>query len=395
MIVFQNPGLIDIDAITTMGVSVKDGDSPIGYFGTGLKFAITTLLRNECSVTIYRGDEALCFTAEAIEVRGEAFERVCMNGQSLGFTTMLGRNWEPWMAFRELASNCKDEAGRYWRVADDWSLPCEGHTTIIVDGRAIDDVWHERSSIILDREPIYKNEHIEVYEGVSAYAYYRNVRIYKVGRPLSHTYNVLESLELTEDRTAKNWYSVESAIERGIGAMDDRVLLRRIMTCGELYSEHHMNVPQYGNPQQTFRDVAREIALGSSNEQSANPAAVGYARASAIKDMKPGDSMPLDVVQSMMLEKAKRMLGRGGFKIDEFPLIVCDTLGPNIHGMAKDGNIYLSTLPFAKGTREVAATLLEEFAHLKSGHSDCTRGFQNWLFDQLLIRAECAAGEPF
>ena len=92
MIVFQNPGLIDIDAITTMGVSVKDGDSPIGYFGTGLKFAIATLLRNECSVTIYRGDEALCFTAEAIEVRGEAFERVCMNGQSLGFTTMLGRS---------------------------------------------------------------------------------------------------------------------------------------------------------------------------------------------------------------------------------------------------------------------------------------------------------------
>lgn len=393
MIVFQNPGLIDLDAITTMGVSVKDGDSPIGYFGTGLKFAIATLLRNDCTVTIYRGSESLTFTAEAIEVRGEMFDRVCMNGQSLGFTTMLGRNWEPWMAFRELASNCKDEGGSYNKA--DRATLAENHTTIIVDGQAIEDVWPDRHSIILDRQPLYKNEHVEVYEGMSAYAYYRNVRIYKPGRPLSYTYNVLTNLELTEDRTAKHWFSVETAIERGIGAMDDKTLLRRIMTCGEFYSEHHMNVPQYGSPQQTFRDVARELALGSGNEKTANPAAVNYARASAIQDMKPGDSVSLDMVQSMMLEKAKRMLASGGFKIDDFPLIVCDTLGPNIHGMAKDGNIYLSMLPFAKGTREVAATLLEEFAHLKSGHSDCTRDFQNWLFDQLLVRAERAAGEPF
>lgn len=393
MIIFQNPGLIDVAAITTMGVSVKDGDGAIGYFGTGLKFAIATILRNECTVTIHRGMDAFAFTAEPIEIRGETFDRICMNGEPLGFTTMLGRNWEPWMAFRELASNCRDEDGSYWR--GDQAVVMDDHTTIVVSGKAIMDVWADRTTIMLEGDPVYFNDHVEVRDGVSQFVYYRGVRIFKAPRPMSRTYNVLTDLELTEDRTAKNWYEVEIAIERGIGGMDDRHMLRQILTCGEVYCEHHMDVPSYGSPQETFREVAREIGMGSATESNANPKAVAFARASAIKDMTPGDSVALEPVQSMMLEKAKRMLEAGGFHVSEFPLIVCDTLGPNIHGMAKDGNIYLSLLPFAKGTREVAATLLEEFAHLKSGQADCTRGFQNWLFDQLLVRSERAAGEPF
>jgi hypothetical protein len=127
----------------------------------------------------------------------------------------------------------------------------------------------------------------------------------------------------------------------------------------------------------------------------ANPAAVTFARNSAIADMQEGDGVELEPAQSKMLEKALAMLEAGGFPIRDFPVIVLSTLGPSIHGMAKDGKIFLSVLPFQKGTREVAAALLEEFAHLKSGEADCTRGFQNWLFDQLLIQAERVAGEPF
>ena len=39
-IYFCNAEPIDLNAIAIMGVSVKTGDNPIGYFGTGLKFAI-------------------------------------------------------------------------------------------------------------------------------------------------------------------------------------------------------------------------------------------------------------------------------------------------------------------------------------------------------------------
>jgi hypothetical protein len=45
IVVFENPGEIDAAAIRTFGVSVKEGENPIGFFGTGLKYAIAILLR--------------------------------------------------------------------------------------------------------------------------------------------------------------------------------------------------------------------------------------------------------------------------------------------------------------------------------------------------------------
>lgn len=399
MIVFHNRGLIDMTAVTTMGVSVKNEGS-IGYFGTGLKFAIATILRNKCSITIFRGEEKFEFTPEETMIRGEKFEMVCMNGERLGFTTMLGRGWEPWMAFRELASNCLDEGGLYWKFSPDQhmaatALPIDGHTTITVEGAAMMDVWQERHTIMLDSAPILTSDGIEVREGVSDYIYYRGVRIVRAPRPTAYTYNILGRLELTEDRTAKNWYECELKIERGIGKVEDRATLRRMLTCGETYLEHHLDVPKYGHPGAAFREVARDISMGAEAIHTANPAAVAFARESAIADMQQGGGVTLSAPQAKMLEKAVSMLADAGFAVDEFPVVVLSTLGPSICGMAKDGKIFLSMIPFRKGTREVAATLLEEYAHLKSGAGDCTRGFQNWLFDQLLIHAENVAGEPF
>lgn len=392
MIVFQNPGLIDMAAVTTLGVSVK-GESSIGRFGTGVKFSIATILRNGGAVTIWRGTEAFNFTTEKTEIRGEEFELVCMNGHALGFTTQLGVDWEKWMAFREMASNCRDENGRYFNSdGKDWE-PLEGHTTVVVAG--LDDVWCDRHTIMLESHPVLENEILEVHEGVTPYVFYRGVRIAQPGRALSHTYNIKEAVELTEDRTAKNWWQVEQKIERAIGRIEDRAMLRRILTCGESFAEHHMDIPAYGHPGPVFRDVARELAMGGETVKNANPKAVAMARASVVQDMQEGDSIELTSVQEKMLEKATAMLVAAGYNIVEFPVIVLDTLGPNICGLAKDGKIFLSLMPFQKGTREVAATLLEEYAHLKSGEGDASIGFQNWLFDQLLIQAEKASGEPF
>lgn len=394
MIVFQNPGLIDMAAVTTMGVNVKN-EGAIGYFGTGLKFAIAAILRHKCKITIYSGLSEFVFTAEDVFIRGEKFQRVCMNCEPLGFTTMLGRDWKPWMAFRELASNCRDEGGRYWLNADACAVPHEGFTTILVEGEAMLAVWPERHTVMLECKPLLCTDEVEVREGVTPFVYYRGVRVFMSSRPFAFTYNILGKLELTEDRTAKNWYEVELKLERGIGQIQDRAILRRILTCGEQYHEHYTNIPRYGLPGEAFRVVAREISMSGEAIKTANPAAVQFARSSAIADMQEGDGIKLEQFQVRMMERAKAMLKAGGLLIDDFPVIVLTTLGPSIHGMAKDGKIFLSMLPFQKGTREVAATLLEEYAHLKSGESDCTRGFQNWLFDQLLIQFERSAGEPF
>jgi hypothetical protein len=394
MLVFQNPGLIEIAAVTTMGISVKEGDSPIGRFGTGVKFSIAAILRGGGSIVIWRGLEAFHFATEREEVRGQSFEFVTMNGQRLGFTTQLGRDWLPWMAFRELASNCRDEGGRYWHEAGNETVnPADDQTTIVVLG--LDPVWPDRGTILLEGEPLWENEHGRAFEGISEFAFYRGVRIYKLPRPSLFTYDVAGHLDLTEDRTAASFWTLEFRVEKLLGACTDPALIRRALTAGDQFWEHHMDVPSFGSPGEEFRAAARELTLGTETISSLPPKVVEAARQTAAQDLQPGDSIRLDAPRHAMLERATSMLIAAGFDVDSFPIIVAESLGAGIHGLACDGKILLAAAAFDKGTRELAATLLEEFAHLRSGHTDCTRPFQNWLFDQLLIRVERAAGQPF
>jgi hypothetical protein len=59
-----NAGLIPMEAVTTMGVSAKEGENPIGFFGTGLKYAIASLLRTSHKITIWRGLDRYDFATE-------------------------------------------------------------------------------------------------------------------------------------------------------------------------------------------------------------------------------------------------------------------------------------------------------------------------------------------
>ena len=157
-VLFRNPGLIDIRALLTLGVNSKpSSNSPIGYFGTGAKFAIATFLRLGCSVKVFRAADTLesyDFSVSPTTIRGKSFDIVTVNGQELGFTTALGRAWEAWMAFRELYSNARDEnGGMEWiGTRADWH-PEPGETAIIVEGDAVESAWKERHAFILSTRP--------------------------------------------------------------------------------------------------------------------------------------------------------------------------------------------------------------------------------------------------
>lgn len=401
MIVFQNPGLIPLEAVTTMGVSVK-AEGAIGFFGTGVKFAVATVLRLGGSVTIYRGYEAHRFTTREMVVQGaqgqtETFQQVCMDGEPLGFTTQLGRNWEAWMAWREFATNAKDEGGRNWYSKGGELAGGENMTTILVEGcPEFEEAHKDRHQILLETEPLFENDQIEIHPGRgSNYVYYRGVRIHRSTRPTAMVYNVKRQLQLTEDRTAAWEFQIHEAIVNGLTTCTDTELLRAALECGEGFVEHHLAFHSWNPPSEQFVAIGAQLAHGAAAAPKANPTVVASARRAALANMQPSDSMTLTDVQSFMLMRAKAKLAAAGYNPDEFPLICAASLGTGVHGLAKDGKIFVSPLAFEKGTRELAATLLEEFAHLKSGQLDCTRGFQNWLFDQLLCRIEAEQGEPF
>jgi len=71
-----------------------------------------------------------------------------------------------------------------------------------------------------------------------------------------------------------------------------------------------------------------------------------------------------------------------------FPIQVVTFSKPNVLGLAKDNTIYISNKQFDKGIREIAVTLMEENEHLVTKHDDCTREFQDHLFNKWISALE-------
>ena len=50
----------------------------------------------------------------------------------------------------------------------------------------------------------------------------------------------------------------------------------------------------------------------------------------------------------------------------------------------EDNKIILSETLFDLGKKQIVAALIEEYSHLKSNQGDRTRGFQDFLIEQLI-----------
>jgi len=252
-IYFSNAEPIDLNAIALMGVSVKTGNSPIGYFGTGLKFSIATLLRTGHEVTLIRNGETIPFSVDSETVRGETFERIRMGDEKLGFTTKLGRNWEPWQAYRELACNCMDEQGSITEDAPEG----EHGTVFVVTGEAIEQCHRNRHEIFLASSPAFNADDCEIHTGGGIHAFYRGVRAHKHSRPALFTYNVKEHLELTEDRTIKVPHMLEIYAERAISECNDEEMIEAAIMAPEGTFEQGFDYTGcYHKPSAAFMAVA-------------------------------------------------------------------------------------------------------------------------------------------
>lgn len=391
MIVFRNQGLIDLTAVRTLGVSVKE-EGAIGYFGTGVKFALATILRGGGSVTLYRGKTEHRFSVAEKEVRGKPFQVVTLDGEELGFTTALGRDWLPWMAFRELACNAIDEGGRYYAEQYEVGAIADDETVFVVDSEEFEDAYHNRGDILLETPPVYANDIIEIRPGVSDYVYYRGVRVGTIGRPTAHTYNILRKLDLTEDRTIRYSWEATDHLERGLVRCDRDDLLLPALSCGERFAEHHFSFREHQRPSAAFLKVAAGLRGRLDNIANANPSAMALARLMSLADLGPAESVTLHPVEQDRFDRARQFLSTAGYDVGRYPITIVEDLGEGVYGLAKENRIFIAKAAFQKGTKEVASTLLEEFVHLKTGYSDRTRQLQTWLFDELLLQSEKAAG---
>lgn len=372
---FANPGEIDLDVIRVMGVNVKVKDNPIGHFGTGLKFAIATLLRTGHKMTLVRGRCVYEFTARDVDIRGREFKRVFMNEEALAFTTELGREWEVWQAYRELHSNTLDESGT---ISD---KPLKGDTLIIVEGDAIQREFNNRDQIFVnERKPIASVDGLEVYEGSTPYIYYRGVRVGAIPEKFHFTYNITRQMELTEDRTLKSQFDMEWELSRLIPKLTHKGVAVELLGGTDCFDQN-LDFTRCASPSKEFC----EVAAARYSDQSLAPAA----RKLVERDMQNRGDFKDATLGDLAAQKfldAFTHLHELDCNLSPEDVRIVETLGPDVMGIyhREKGQIFLAKSTLDWGLETVVATLYEEWLHKDYHYRDKTRALQNFLFQRLV-----------
>lgn len=286
-VIFETPGLIDIRAFTTFGFNAKPAtDNPIGYFGTGLKYAIAVLAREDIPVQLFIGDVEYRFNKEHTSFRGKDFDVIRMRKRSgwrlpwqqetLPFTTELGKNWELWQAFRELEANTRDEGGRSDLLSQE---PQEGireeytsdtHTVFCISGERFAEEWRTRDKTFLPEHDPNFIGNVQIVKRPSKHLYYRGMRVADLKTPSIYTYNIRRWLELTEDRTIKWMFSALATIAEAIAKSSDEQLISSVVKASQDHMESRLEWTLVGvAPSPTFIDVVHKLKQrGHSNINS-------------------------------------------------------------------------------------------------------------------------------
>lgn len=409
-IYFCNREAIDLMAFEIMGLNAKaEGTNPIGFFGTGLKYAVATLLRLGCEVQVTRqqGDlrEHISFFSEAQEMRGKEFHRVVMRVTNaattrtvpLGFTTELGKNWEAWMAFRELHSNVLDEQGQ---TSDQRPGPeTDWGTVIAVQGAAMQGAYADRHKVFLeprlaklpsaDAQPC-----CEIVPLRGPYMYYRGVRVGEYDQmPAMATYNLLAPITLTEDRTVASMYSARTQIATAMLRLKDKAFLRRVLLAEKVWFESRLEYHSFYEPTAEFLEVCKE----ERRNRHLNPWALRVWQEKNPQELaNDWEDLEQTARQVAELQRAFGLLDKLGVQMARSDFKVVRGLGEGVMGtfFKETREIMISEDTVNMGHRVIASTLYEEWLHKTEGLRDETRAMQNYLFNKLIAMVEQEAEVP-
>lgn len=389
-LVFINKGELEMDFVKLMGVSVKESDSAIGFFGTGLKYAIATILRLGGQITIYSGMITYKFSTSNINLRGKDFNIVKMNDETLPFTTELGKTWEAWMAVRELYSNVLDENG-IMRLEENLS-PLPTYTQIEVEGEFFLDVYYQRDKYFLNKEekPYFENQYLKAYTSNSYKAiFYKDIKISEARAQTLYKYNLKENVYLTEDRTLKYQSQLNEILEKAIITSDDEIFIRTLLTPESDNYENTLEFTEsygYVEPSQTFINTVKTLVIQK-------PKDLNY-KAIRWLNRRLGQSGQAEIVEPNEIEKKQiaksiNYLKAIGYQdITTYPIKLSPNLGHGIMGRALNGSIWISKEAFKNGTKYLCSTIYEEYVHLKYSYFDHSRELQTYLFDKVISMAE-------
>jgi hypothetical protein len=271
-----------LEAATTFGINVKFGENPIGFFGTGLKYAIAVCVRLGGKFRLFIGNTEYEFYVKPEDFRGKEFGFIRMRKrtsfmkgwsyQKLAYTTELGKNWHPWMAIRELASNTKDEKGQWFQCDEEYfknhvigDYVKSDHTTIVIECPEMEEAFNEEEIFLPEKEMIAEIGPVQIFKGSSNHIFNQGLRVTDLDKPSFYTYNFTAGITLTEDRTSKYPYIDDYRIMEALMATTSIEMIEPILD-DEDQKYHEASLPfdqTMMRPRETFLgEIAARAATG-------------------------------------------------------------------------------------------------------------------------------------
>lgn len=383
MIVFTTPTAMPIEAATTMGVSVKE-DGAIGKFGTGMKYAIAGVLRLGGRILVEVESVQYEFTSVATDIRGRDFQIVHCNGNACGFTTELGKHWEPWQLFRELASNALDEGGS-WSKSD-----AEGVTKITIHCREVEEAGDHEGVFLRGGEAILTSSMgATVYPGPSKHYYYKGIRAGSFPYVAPVKVDV-DSGSLSEDRLL-DLSTVRSELAwafRSVKHIDQSLALAVTSQCeaGDFWVDHVC-------PWTLGSELPDSLTqfLVERPKWIRHPAFV-KALNEHLRKGGTGKWQEVEPTEKMLslLELGEQLCRKVGVDVvpREKVRFTSDLEDRALAVTCMDTrDVWFSTKLALRGRDEFLCGYLEEAIHAMTGQADCTRELQNTLFSIIVSQS--------
>jgi hypothetical protein len=412
---FENKGEVPINAFKLLGASTKRGSATkIGYFGTGLKYAIAVMLKQGIDFKVYSGTKEVKIGTRKTKFMTEDILVMTVNGEKTSITLDAGIDWKPWFAIREIYSNTIDEGGNMSLNTE--VGPKAGHTRIFVDteAEALKDVFQNWNNYFsMNRALVFRNATGTLLPKLPTRpeftVFRRGIRVHESRKHSVFDYDLID-VEINESRVAVYSFRVHENSSEVLAAspltsINEFLRLAKNGRRGE-FIEWQDEFWDFTSSYSFSEDWL--LALNDKRLVPANFA--GHYDITETTQIVPDklldklqkrfgeainvagdnrDKFTIVQIDKQPLAKMLEVYAIAGFdwKLDDIDIVRFND--KDLLGMAKDGRVLLSANLFTPAHRhEIAATLIEEITHAKTGLSDGTRGLQNFLFNTITNMAK-------
>ena len=412
--VIENGKEIDPRAFTLMGASTKREDSSkIGFFGSGNKYAVALLMRENTHFKIFSGEKEIKFRKKAVNFEGQRYEVIVINGKETSLTTEMGPNWKGWFAIREFYSNALDEGEASFNVSDKFE-PKAGTTKIYIEKtEALSDFFSNIEKYILttDRNRIAsvgtaygKVSLIKKMDKKNLIFYRKGIRIEERHEDCLYWYD-FDKIEINESRTTKHSHEPSERIASFFANTEDEQIIRNFIHSYQNKYEENLYWQYVGERLSSSwekvlrgkRVYPRSIATISGDfEGKANSIILPDALAKKIAKEIPSitvvgfsDKAKYEVLNKTLEEKELINSCLTKMEIFGYPyserVVVAKFYEDDVMGQwdSKNKAIVLARKYFPNSVGELLLLMLEEYFHFK-GQVDGRRSFVKFLIQEVV-----------